>query len=263
MMTDSTYNCEPLVVILAGGQAARFGLLGRMLPKSLLPVSQHQTLLSRNLDHLHEAGLRNVTVSTSPETYDLLHPFMDKYRQIRNEGEVLQPLHLELICNEMHRISSLAALNEIISRREFQRYIMCFADIYFRENPFVPLLNSARTGNGTNFIAGFPEPSEKDIARGGLVMAEGASCKRLYLTAAEFSSSQTGKPLSWPGITVFDSAVSSNLSEFLRDLNSPVEEEFINFCIDRGRKFTVFEIAHFINVNGYGDFLEALNCDDA
>src|SRR5205085_7600493 len=118
-MTDSTHSSETLVVILAGGQAARFGRLGRLLPKSLLPVSRHQTLLSRNLDHIHEAGFRNVTVSTSPETYSLLHLFMNKYREIKDE--ISKPLHLELICNEMHRISSLAALNEITSRREFLR----------------------------------------------------------------------------------------------------------------------------------------------
>jgi hypothetical protein len=139
---------------------------------------------------------------------------------------------------------------------------MCFADIYFKSNPFLALVDCMHTPRLTNWIAAFPEPAEKDIARGGVMISEGGLCKRLYLTMGELAASSPANPLSWPGVTLFDSNVASDLSDFLHTVNTTVEEDFINFCIDKGRRFSVFNTGHFVNVNCYSDYLEILDRQD-
>lgn len=94
------------------------------------------------------------------------------------------------------------------------------------------------------------------------MISEGGLCKRLYLTADELVASSLTKPLSWPGVTLFDSEVASDLSDFLRIVNTTVEEDFINFSIDRGRLFSVFSTEHFVNVNCYSDYLNILERED-
>jgi len=54
----------PKAIILAGGSGTRFGTLGQVLPKCLLPVFD-QPLLLRQIEQCAQAGVREVLVSTS------------------------------------------------------------------------------------------------------------------------------------------------------------------------------------------------------
>jgi len=70
--------CDVCVVILAGGTASRFGGVMQVLPKCFLPVSAEETLLTRLLSQLREAGFAKTVISTSPQWFPLFEAFTRK-----------------------------------------------------------------------------------------------------------------------------------------------------------------------------------------
>lgn len=248
---------EVLTIILAGGVSIRFGNLGKLMPKAMLPVSGDQTLLSRNLDHLYEAGFKNIVVSTSPQNYKILKLFIDRYKAINNR-ETLDSYHLELISNKNHKISSLSALCEILTQRKACKYVMCFADIYFYTNPYLLLPHHANVAETSNWLGVSKNPKGNIMGKEGLVLVKNNLCRKLFLKLPDQSRYGARQLLNWSGITLFNESVTADLIEFNNKIGSSIEEDFINFCINKGRHFFTYNIDQFINVNSYQDYLKVL-----
>jgi NDP-sugar pyrophosphorylase family protein len=242
----------PLVaIILAGGDSSRFGRLGDLLHKALLPVTADQTLLSRNLDYLHESGITDVVISTSPKSFPVIESFVERYTAVAPVS--FRP---QVISNPLHEMGSLAALGHIVSGHPGSKYVMSFADIFFGSNPYLPI--TSLVNDAENFVAGFPSPTASDWARGGLMRVRSGVCERMFLRPEECQHYTPQEMNTWSGITVFSASVVDDLKDFLHMNYSSIEEDFINFCLDRGRGFAVYEVDRFINVNCYADYLEVL-----
>jgi len=231
----------------------RFGHLGQLLPKSLLPVTESETLLSRNLDHLYQARIREVVISTSPENFLLLKPFVERYDKLAaNSGFRSYPT--TVFSNPLHKISSLAALGEIISNYTRRKYLMTFGDMFFSNNPYLAIGDLAVAD--LNLVGAYAHPDENDIQKGGLVLVRDGECKRFFLRPSNTLECEGLQ--CWSGITMLTTEVAEDLREFVRTPHSPIEEDFINFSISKGRRFCVYEVDRFINVNTYSDYIDIL-----
>src|SRR5207302_826016 len=256
MQLSETSERHPAAIVLAGGESARFGRLGELLHKALVPVTESQTLLSRNLDYLYESGITNVIISTSPKSFQVLEPFIDRYNNLEIKNNRPTAFCPRLIANPLHSVSSLAALNQIISDDQTGNYLMLFADMFFTTNPYIRISDLMHRTD--NLIGAFPRPTESDCARGGLALIRDGECKRMFLKFTECGGCDQREIFAWSGITVFDVNVADDLNDFVLASNSMIEEDFINFCINKGRRFSAYEVDRFINVNSYSDYMEVL-----
>lgn len=247
-------------VVLVGGQAKRFGELGFLLPKGLLPVSEEQTLLSRNLDFLVEAGVSKVIISTSPENYSVFQFLLNRYLQLPRISN--QNTKIELVQNEAHHYSSLTGFYEISKNLPSEYCMMYLGDMFFLENPLSWLRNSADINLRVNWILSCSSVTLDDLKRGGLALVEDGICRELFLKKDSITV-ESQRFHSWSGIALFNEATKCELSQYVNTINSKVEEDFINYCINRGRIFYNAPLGRFINVNSYSDYVSVLQLSEA
>lgn len=122
------------VVILAGGQGSRLRRLGRFVSKASL-IAYDQPLLLRHLDHLIEAGLRRVIVSTNPLHYPLIDLMLTNYRaSVEREG--ITDADITLLNNPMHTVGPTEALLYAAERVGTRRTLIVLVDEFIRGNSF-------------------------------------------------------------------------------------------------------------------------------
>jgi NDP-sugar pyrophosphorylase family protein len=242
-------------VVLAGGRGDRIGPIGQLLPKAILPVSPSQTLLSRTLEHLREARIPRVVVSTSPDQYSILAAFVERCVAISGEEGRHDRTTIEVVCNPLHESGSVAAFGEMLTRLTAGKAIMYLGDIWCSENPFTGLLAVSKSGSA---IATVPATQAEARVRGGAVYLREGRVLRLYerVGAAEFSPET--EVHQWIGAALLDAAVWADVIEFARSAVGarvcPTEEDMLNHLIDTGCRLVVSIANEFVNVNKVEDW---------
>ncbi len=244
-------DCSAL--ILCGGSNSRFGELGEITPKALLPVHD-STLLWRTLSHLEEAGFRSVTVATTPRAASAIEHALT----VRPSRRLIPKMEV----SEEQRRGPLFGLLSALSQTPEERCCLCLGDIFFLENPFPRLVESTlddldhRSRLGVSF-EGLPS----EFLGRGVVQVRGSEVESLLASAIR--PRVTGRelrPARWSGNVVLSrSQTLADLDEFLclgdRD-DTPIED-FLEFQRARGRRFHSVEGPDFVNVNTPQDLVLA------
>lgn len=251
-----------LVIVLSGGQAKRFDQLGLLLPKSLLPASNQQTLLSRNLDFLNQ--LHGATViSTSPMFFDYLSCFIRQYNLL-NLKKNYATSSITLMKNEQHEIGPveafLRAVCEQSSQQNFKKFLLILSDIFFQSTPFTEtLLYSTIWHDDLNYLWVRKPLNEREILNStGIVEIEEGNVLRLYQSNKDCSDKANSCKSLWSGTTLLRAACQSKIEIFVDQFQGATEEALINMLIDEGEVFKPLPCPHFINVNCYRQLLDIL-----
>ncbi len=251
-----------LIILLSGGKAKRFKQLGLLLPKPLLPASNQQTLLSRNLDFVRQLSGTKV-VSTSPAFFDYLSCFMRQYNLLNLEKNH-KPASIVLAKNEQHEIGPVEAFLKIIceqfSQQRFEKFLLFLSDIFFQENPFAGILFcSAIWHDDLNYLWVKEPLDEKEILSStGIAEVKEGKVIRLYLSNKDCLSTPNSCKNLWSGIALFRAACRPKIQIFVNKFQGASEEDLINMLINEGEIFKPIFCPHFINVNCYQQLLDVL-----
>lgn len=241
-------------VILAGGNSQRFETLGSLLPKPLLPVSKTQTVLSRLLDQLTDAGLRKIIISTSRHNFPMLQPFVERYHNVRH---VEPSAAIRLLLNDHHSEGPVAALRAVITTVPDDLYLLCLADIVFLSNPFRHSLLSG-CASGHNYILSSSDPDWRGSS--GLVFSDMHQKVNVVSYSQLSHNVPRGQKISWwSGSLLFGRDVVRALQEYQCTSSDIVLEDFIARCLDDGIGFSVLPTPKFVNINTFND-LQRLIC---
>ena len=228
------------VVILAGGGATRFGGVTRVLPKCFLPVSGEETLLTRLLNQLDEAGFAKAVISTSPQWFPVLEALIARYRETRSYG-------VQVLSNPAHAAGPLAALGAAARDIGEQRLLLCLPDIFFRENPFPAL------------AAASPDEVLPGCIAGRLMRAPRSgflTVNQEIVEALTYRPSSSHHDAFWPGIALFRQSQIVPLLESTAPAG-PIEDLFAA-AIAKGVRFAFQPCGPFVNVNTLGEWLDLL-----
>lgn len=152
-------------LILNSGMGKRMGVLASEHPKCMTEISIKQTILSRQLDMLVQAGIHEVVMTTGPFENVLVN-----YCQ----GLDL-PLHITYVKNKEYRNTNY--IYSIYCAREYldDDIILMHGDLVFENEVFDRLLDCRYSCMS---VSGSVELSQKDfkaIVRNGLIMKVGVS----------------------------------------------------------------------------------------
>ena len=158
-MTDCT------AVILAGGQGSRLKRLGRFVSKASL-IAYDQPLVLRHLDHLIEAGIKQIIVSTNALHYPLIDLMLNNYRDsIAREG--IHDAAIRLLNNPMHTVGPTEALLYATRQVHTRRTLIVLVDEFIRGNSFPRYVAHMNDSDDYGGIAELVDPLE--TKRGGYV----------------------------------------------------------------------------------------------
>lgn len=249
---------DRVLSIVLAGDATRLGPLGALLPKALFPVSATETLLSRTLDHLREAGFSSLVVSTSPAGFALIKPFVDRYCKSSGAGNNSRSCEVVTLENPQHRFGPLHALAEVLRRFAAEQYLLCLGDIFFTCNPFSKV---HKANGGGNYLLVWPMPDEERLAQGGIAFLQGGYVSSLSYESVARNGCARGVPASWTGSALFQQAVKEDLSAHLSANGGQVLEHFFNYSLSQGRSYQAIEAGEFVNVNRFPDLQRVLSVD--
>jgi NDP-sugar pyrophosphorylase family protein len=251
-----------LIVLLSGGKAKRFSQLGLLLPKPLLPASNQQTLLSRNLDFLQQlCGIK--VVSTSPALFDYLSCFMRQYNLLNLEKNN-KPTFITLAKNEQHEVGPVEAFHKIIceqsNQQRFRKFLLYLSDLFFQDNPFGEvLLCSTIWHDDLNYLWVREPLDEKEIlSSSGIAEIKEGKVVRLSLSNKSCLSTPNSCKSLWSGIALLRAACRPKIQIFVNNFQGASEDELINMLINEGEIFKPIPCPHFTNVNCYQQLLEVL-----
>jgi NDP-sugar pyrophosphorylase family protein len=228
------------VVILAGGAASRFGGVTQVLPKCFLPVSAEETLLTRLLGQLRDAGFDKVAISTSPQWFPVFEALVGRCRETRSSSALV-------LSNPAHAAGPLAALGNAARQIEEPRLLLCLPDIYFRENPFPGL---AATGQDA-VLSGCPvDRMTRAPSSGFLTVNEGMVETLTYRTPPDRPDAF------WPGVALFPRNGFVPLLESVAP-EGPIENLFAA-AMAQGVRFAFQPCGPFGNVNTMVEWLYLL-----
>ncbi len=146
-------------IILAGGQGTRLKRLGRFISKAALIVGDH-------LDHLIEAGWRQIIVSTNPLHYPALNALLASYCEtLASEG--VSGVELTLLENAAHLDGPTEGLSVALEKVTTRRCLIVLVDEYIRANPFPDF--AAQIDAVDEFGGVAPLADERETRRGGYV----------------------------------------------------------------------------------------------
>jgi NDP-sugar pyrophosphorylase family protein len=237
-------SANAVAIVLAGGNGTRIGPLGSVLPKCLLAVSRHETLLTRLLSQLLNAGHTHVVVSTSPSQYPLLSSFVERTVDAWIAAGSAD-FTVDVFSNPAHGRGPLPALAEAVSGHVSQEYVLALADIMFSANPFT---SAASKDSDGQLVVG---PYE--AGRSGIVLTHAAFVSRLlYRWPAQ--SGPTGEAaLNWTGAARFGADVASEIVAFASGADGQPLEAAFNSVLSRGYALSYAETGRFVNVNVFED----------
>lgn len=251
-----------VAIVLSGGTAKRFGNLGQLIPKSLLPVSIKQTLLSRQLDFVSWLNIKTV-VSTSPLLFGFFSNFIEQYNMLNSIYDcTIQPI--DLVCNERHQDGSVEAFYEVIKRvsnQKTKKYLMVLSDIFFESNPFLKHpIDSHIWRDNFNYLWGYNSFKEQDLYRNtGIIEIRDERIVQIYLQNQECLDVAVCNKLLWSGMGLFKSSCLSKINAFIKKFEKATEEDLVNDLINAGEEFKILNCPAFINVNRYQNWLEIIN----
>jgi NDP-sugar pyrophosphorylase family protein len=245
----------PLAIVLAGGRGERIGPLGRILPKCMLPVSADDTLGSRLLGQLVEAGIRRTIVSTSSENHALIKAFVERIIGRWSKREGGSRPHVTVFLNPAHRMGPLPALAEVIKQHASNEYVLALADIALTSNPFA-VLSSTHSGTGSLVVGPYV------AGRGGVVVTNGDAVLRLMHDAVRtppHAAPDGTVRFNWTGAAQIGAAFVSEVLELAAtSVHKPLEDVF-NAALARGLALSYVKTDAFVNVNSLA---ELADCQD-
>lgn len=254
MLKEDILCCT--AVILVGGQANRFGRLGQLIPKALLPVSEYQTILSRIMDQLIEAQIDQIIISASKENFDFFKCFIKNYIEI---GIPTLSSKVELLLNEKHVYGPLAALDYALSTVNSELYLLCLGDIFYSVNPFIQLIFDIKAGIRKNYLLAYPVSDNESLKEGGILCVNGELLAEIYKYFSDFLDKQNAyafyKKYLWSGSALFDASVKDDLHDLVYLSQETILENLFSFSIAREKKLYVRSVEKFVNINFYSDFL--------
>jgi hypothetical protein len=226
-------------VILAGGAASRFGGVARVLPKCFLPVSAEETLLTRLLNQLAEAGFAKAAISTSPEWFPVFEALIARFRGTGC---------CEVLSNPAHAAGPLAALGGAARQIGERRLLLCLPDIFFPENPF-PALAAANPDVAA--LSGCMAGGSMSAPSSGFL-----TVNRGMVEALTYRRSTGRCDAYWPGVALFPQGGIVPLLESMAP-GGPIEELFAAAIAQRVR-IGFQPCGPFGNVNTLSEWLRLL-----
>jgi len=245
-----TYDPDVAAVIMAGGKASRFGMLGQILPKCLFPVGQ-QTLLTRLLDQLQCAGVRQMAVGCSPWNVSLIGPILEAYRT----GARLTEVSLKVVSCPNSFLGLLPALADVLSNISARRYLVCLGDIYFAQGPFGALTRDpeAKDLSAGCLLTGTDEMFNSGLGTGS-VACEGADVGAISYQLLAPAHLQGRQPRRWTGTFFFREELKADLEQHLAGYGQAPFESWIQGLLDRGTRLQWRDAGSFVNVNSTADY---------
>lgn len=226
------------LVILAGGRSTRFGGIGTLIPKSLLPIN-NTTLLQRQISQSRFSGIDDIIVSTLPEFSSIMQ-------------KLLSGVAVEVFANKHHKMSSFTALARVIHEKSFSNTIaVSLADIYFISNPFEEMKAQEKTCLylSNPFLEG-------ELSLGGIGFVNGNKLERIV--AEPLPNNKRG--LRWNGLCTLASSHQQVLLNYAKSsYREYPEEDFFAYLLEQEEKITYEKSVDFINNNSQRDlFLSGL-----
>lgn len=152
-------------IVMAGGQGSRLRRLGRFMSKAAL-VAYDQPMLMRHLDHLLEASLRRIMVSTNPLHYATLDALVTNYGEtIRAEG--IADADLRVLNNPAHLMGPTEGLQGAVVHVTTRRTLIVLVDEFMRSNPYTVYAGHMAGDREYGGVAALYDASE--TLRGGYV----------------------------------------------------------------------------------------------
>jgi len=220
------------LVILAGGESTRLGAIGKLIPKSLLPIYE-TSLLEKQMEEAFAAGIERVIISIHPTFKSKITKLIKR----KNYGVTIFP-------NALHAHSSFAALAHVIREmRLLESIFVSLADIYFLSNPFS---NTIATNENKTclFLA---EPFHKnELMLGGIAFIEK---ERIVKIVAE-PISNNSQGLRWSGLCLIASEHQKFLFDYTHERTDEFPpEDFFSHLLDNEEEVLWYKTTDFINNN--------------
>ena len=232
-------NSDKALIILAGGESTRFGKIGDVVPKFLLPFN-NTSLLQKQVHYAIEAGVRKIIISTLPEFASIIENFFPE-----------QSAEVKIFSNPRHSISSFSGLAQVIREMEFKSAIaVSFSDIYFIRNPF-----TADMPTQTSLYLSQP-CVESELEQGGDAFLEDNFIEKIL--KKPLSNNKQG--LRWNGLWIISSQDQEVLIKYVEDKTADFPgEDFFNYLLTKRKKLLYRPGVDFINNNSQQDlFLSSL-----
>jgi hypothetical protein len=237
--------------------AERVGEVGRLLPKSLFPISAGDTLLTRNLRWLLLAGCANILISTNPDQYEIVEWSVRRFLGALSSAPSLGSIpSIKVLSNKQHAVGPVHALATAAAAAATgsDGLLYCLSDICFLANPFTATTASptstvfARSGDGVNYLS-----------QGGVAIVRKQVCCRLCLRPEDCIQEPDEEKYLWSGMAMLDHSALQELHRFVSSIPQAVEEDYINRCISTGQSFERRDVPGFVNVNTFEDYRVAIS----
>jgi len=163
-------------LILNSGMGTRMGVLTSEQPKCMTEVSNHETILSRQLNIISQAGIENVIITTG--YYDGV---------LVNYVQSLElPLNITFVKNE--KFDSTNYIYSIYCAKEYldDDIILLHGDMVFESSVLDDVINSETSCMTISSTVALPEKDFKAVVKGGWITAVGVEF---------FSEAMSAQPL--------------------------------------------------------------------
>jgi NDP-sugar pyrophosphorylase family protein len=234
------------LLMLAGGQGTRFGLLNAILPKSAIPVYDESTL-ARNVRQARAAGFREIIVSTRAS---FLKPVCELLAGPNPAGPGAS---IRVVANRYHRYGALPALLHLLNNLGAPRVALSLSDIFFMENAYRSLYEHSQLDDDYLAVADPFDPLE--LSKGGIVVCDAE--QRIH-SILETPIEGNAEGVRWSGLTVFNCHLVRHLKGFIAggESDSPIGN-FFEYYRAKGNELRAFRVSDFINVNTPDDMFLA------
>ena len=238
-------------VILAGGKGSRFGVLGQVLPKCLLPLPGGETLLTRLIGQLEQADIRRVAVCCSPDGAPLVESFLEHRREAGGPTRG----QLWAVPCEASGLGPLPALAEVLSAVSAPRYLLVLADVVYAKGPFAVVTrpSSEETHEDGVLLCGADQLAA-DGAGTGFVRCSGTRALAISYRSVPPPRSPPGDLRWWSGGFCFRRRLVADLQEHVAAYRDAPLEDWIQGLLDRGARCECIDTGPFVNVNAMPDY---------
>jgi NDP-sugar pyrophosphorylase family protein len=224
---------EITAIIMAGGKGTRLSALAPNLPKCLLPIGRGETLLTRLMNQLGEAGVAQKVVCCSLENREAIHEGFGRHEAAA-------------IACENARFGPIPALAEAINAIPAPWYLMCLGDVFFekalpdlRAEWACCLLTGSTQITGSGFIAAKKELVQS-ISYQSIAAADGQQIHR------------------WTGAFLFPREIACGLLKSFQGYQHAPFEKWIAAVLDSGAVCGWRDVGEFVNVNAPADYEQLL-----
>lgn len=236
-------------VIMAGGKGSRIGTLGQGKPKCMLRVGP-ETLLTRLISQLREAGIVQISICCSPENIGDITEFLEA----NPVATGLASKCVRAVSCVDCRLGPLPALAEVLSDVSSRQIWMCLADVYFTQSPFdrSPGNDEAIDADGWLIIG--RDEMLCDDGGTGFVSRDGMRIRGISYGPPTETVQANEEKLRWSGTFRFRSKLITHLRENLPQYVGAPLENWIQGLLTSDVHCAWKDAGGFVNVNASGDY---------